>query len=115
MISFIIYYLAHNPDVKKKMLDEIDRIFQGDKTRPVTKNDFHNLKYCEAIIKEVARVFSVVNSFLRCLEQPDEIAGYQWPAGTTMRINIDAIHSNGNYWEEPDKFNPDRWMTEGFE
>ncbi|CAB4420570.1 unnamed protein product [Rhizophagus irregularis] len=27
-ISFIIYHLAHYPDVKKKMLDEIDRIFQ---------------------------------------------------------------------------------------
>ncbi|PKC00251.1 cytochrome P450 [Rhizophagus irregularis] len=27
-ISFIIYYLAHNQDVKKKMIEEIDRIFQ---------------------------------------------------------------------------------------
>ncbi|CAB4488720.1 unnamed protein product [Rhizophagus irregularis] len=51
-ISYIIYYLAHNPDVKKKMLDEIDRIFQGDKTRPITENDLNNLKYCEAIAKE---------------------------------------------------------------
>ncbi|CAB4420584.1 unnamed protein product [Rhizophagus irregularis] len=51
-ISFIIYYLAHYPDVKKKMLNEIDRIFQDDKTRPITENDIHNLKYCEAIVKE---------------------------------------------------------------
>ncbi|CAB4495405.1 unnamed protein product [Rhizophagus irregularis] len=50
-ISFIIYYLAHYPDVKKKMLNEIDRIFQDDKTRPITENDIHNLKYCEAIVK----------------------------------------------------------------
>src|SRR6202044_2526720 len=54
-------------------------------------------------------------SLPRCLEKPDEIAGYQWPAGTLIRINIDAIHSNGDYWEEPDKFNPDRWMDERFE
>ncbi|CAB5212029.1 unnamed protein product [Rhizophagus irregularis] len=114
-ISFIIYHLAHYPDVKKKMLDEIDGIFQGDKTRPITENDVHNLKYCEAVIKEVSRIFSVVNSFPRCLGKPDEIGGYQWPAETMIRINIDAIHHNEEYWEEPDKFNPDRWMVESFE
>ncbi|PKC02397.1 cytochrome P450 [Rhizophagus irregularis] len=114
-ISFIVYYLAHHPDVKRKMLNEIDRIFQGDKTRPITENDIHNLKYCEAIVKEVSRIFSVANSFSRCLEKPDEIGGYQWPADTIIRINIDAIHNNEEYWDEPDKFNPDRWMVEGFE
>ena len=69
MISFIIYYLAHNPDVKKRMFEEIDRIFQGDKTRPITEDDFHNLKYCEAIVKEVSRIFPVSNSFPRCIEK----------------------------------------------
>ncbi|RIA88315.1 cytochrome P450, partial [Glomus cerebriforme] len=115
MISFIIYYLGHNPDVKKKMLEEIDGIFQGDKTRPITEKDFHSLKYCEAIIKEVARVFPAVSSFNRYINKPDEIAGYNWPTGTTFRINVDAIHSHENYWEDSDKFNPDRWMVEGFE
>ncbi|PKC72944.1 cytochrome P450 [Rhizophagus irregularis] len=115
LISFIVYYLAHHPDVKRKMFDEVDRIFQDDKTRPITESDVHKLKYCEAIVKEVARIFSVVNSFPRSLEKPDEIGGYQWPADTMLRINIDAIHHNEEYWEEPNKFNPDRWMVEGFE
>ncbi|GBB93515.1 hypothetical protein RclHR1_21860001 [Rhizophagus clarus] len=115
LISYIIYYVARNPDVKKKMLNDIDKIFQDDKTRPVTENDVHKLKYCEAIVKEVARIFSVVNSIPRCIENPDEIAGYKWPAETTFRINFDAIHHNKEYWDEPEKFNPDRWMVEGFE
>ncbi|PKC08687.1 cytochrome P450 [Rhizophagus irregularis] len=29
MLSLIVYYIAHNPDVKRKMLKEIDSIFQG--------------------------------------------------------------------------------------
>ncbi|POG67692.1 cytochrome P450 [Rhizophagus irregularis DAOM 181602=DAOM 197198] len=114
-ISFIVYYLAHHPDVKRKMLTEIDRIFQDDKTRPITENDVHNLKYCEAIVKEVSRIFSVVHVFSRCLEKPDEIGGYQWPAETMIKISVDAIHHNEEYWDEPEKFNPDRWMVEGFE
>ncbi|PKK77505.1 cytochrome P450 [Rhizophagus irregularis] len=115
MLSFIIYYIAHNPNVKKKMLKEIDSIFQGDKIRPITKDDFYNLNYCEAIVKEVARVFPVVHSFERCINKPDEIAGYQWPADTSFLINVKAIHNNEDYWEEPNKFNPDRWMNESFE
>jgi cytochrome P450 len=99
--------------VKKKMTEEIDKIFQGDKTRPITEDDFQKLKYCEAIVKEVSRVFTVVPSISRSIEKPDEIAGYQWPAGTIFRINADGIHYKKDYWEEPDKFNPDRWMVEG--
>src|SRR6266542_1914814 len=106
MISFIIYYLAHNLDAKKKMLEEIDRIFQGDKTHPITENDFNSLKYCEAIVKEVGRIFPVSTSYKRYTDKPDEIAGYEWPAGTMFRINNDAIHNDKDYWEEPDKFNP---------
>ncbi|GBC05019.1 hypothetical protein RclHR1_00060032 [Rhizophagus clarus] len=111
-ISYIIYYLVHNPDIKKKMMDEIDKVFRDDKTRPITENDIHNLKYCEAIVKEVSRIFPVLNTFRRSLEKPEGLAGYQWPANTSIRVSIDAIHYNSEYWDEPEKFNPDRWMVE---
>ncbi|CAB4399728.1 unnamed protein product [Rhizophagus irregularis] len=115
MISFIVYFLAHNPDAKMKMYEEIDRRFQGDKTRPVTEDDLRSLKYCEAIIKEVARIFPIFHAFGRVIDQPEEIAGYQWPAGSYFRINADAVHGNKDHWEDADKFNPDRWMDEEFE
>ena len=115
MISFIVYFISHNLDAKKKMLEEIDRVFQGDRTRPITENDFHKLKYCEAVIKEVDRVHPVANMLARYAQEPDEIAGYKWPAGTLFRLNIEAVHKSENYWEESKKFNPERWLTESFE
>ncbi|GBC01064.1 hypothetical protein RclHR1_04050007 [Rhizophagus clarus] len=114
-ISYIVYYLAHYPDVKKKMVEEIDGIFQGDKTRPITEDDFQKLRYCEAIIKEVSRVFTVVPTLIRNTAKPDEIAGYKWPVNTLFRINANGIHYKEDYYEEPDKFNPDRWLSEGSE
>ncbi|CAB4393109.1 unnamed protein product [Rhizophagus irregularis] len=83
--------------------------------RPITKDDYYSLKYCEAIVKEVARILPVMHICARCIDKPDEIAGYQWPADTPFLINIKAIHNNEDYWEEPNKFNPDRWMDENFE
>jgi cytochrome P450 len=101
--------------VKKKMLEEIDYIFQGDKMRPITKNDYYSLSYCEAIVKEVARICPVNHSFTRWIDKPEEVAGYRWPADTLFLVNITAVHNNEDYWEEPNKFNPDRWMAENFE
>ena len=97
------------------MLKEIDQIFQGDKVRPITEGDLNKLKYCEAIVKEVLRVFPVSNSFSRCIEKSDEVAGYQQPGGTKFRVDTLAINRHENYWEEPEKFNPDRWIVKGFE
>ncbi|RGB28473.1 cytochrome P450, partial [Rhizophagus diaphanus] len=30
-------------------------------------------------------------------------------------INVGVIHNKDDYWEVPNKFNPDRWMDENFE
>ena len=32
-----------------------------------------------------------------------------------FQVNAVSIHKNGDYWEDPETFNPDRWMVEGFE
>ncbi|GBB98174.1 hypothetical protein RclHR1_31560001 [Rhizophagus clarus] len=58
-ILYIIYSLAHNHDVKKKMLEEIDSVFQDNNTRPITEEDYHKLQYCEAIVKEVSRMHTI--------------------------------------------------------
>ena len=51
----------------------------------------------------------------RYSHEPDEIAGYKWPAGTMFQANVVAIHEQQDHWEDPEKFNPDRWLVEGFE
>ncbi|PKC75548.1 cytochrome P450 [Rhizophagus irregularis] len=115
MLSFIVYYIAHNPDVKKKMLKEIDSIFQGDKMRPITKDDFYSLSYCEAIVKEVARIHPVIHLLTRYIDKPNKVAEYHWPADSLFLINVKSVHNNDDYWEEPNKFNPDRWIVKNFE
>ena len=44
-----------------KYLKEIDERFQDDRTRPLIVNDhFHNIKYCEVVVKEVSCVYLAV-------------------------------------------------------
>nr|CAG8576888.1 2539_t:CDS:2 [Entrophospora candida] len=82
----------------------------GDETRQITLEDIEKLKYCEAIIKETSRIRPTVNMIGRFGSLPDEIAGYKWPESTQFQMYIHAINNNPSHWEEPDKFNPDRFI-----
>lgn len=108
--SFVIYYISHHPNVKKRMLEEIESVFKGDETRPITLEDIEKLKYCEAIIKETSRIRPTVNMIGRFGSLPDEVAGYKWPKNTQFQMYVHAINNNPSHWEEPDKFNPDRFI-----
>nr|CAG8439859.1 2098_t:CDS:2 [Entrophospora candida] len=111
LFCVIAYFLAKNPLVKKKMVEEIDSIFGDNKTREITHDDLSKLKYCDAIIKEVDRLVPIANTVARYSTRKEEIGGYEWPAGTYFNLNVPAIHHNPKYWKEPETFNPDRFLN----
>ncbi|CAH1759802.1 2306_t:CDS:2 [Entrophospora sp. SA101] len=111
LFCVIAYFLAKNPLVKKKMVEEIDSIFDGDKTREITHEDLSKLRYCDAVIKEVDRLVPISNTISRYSTRKEEVGGYEWPAGTFFNLNIPAIHRNPKYWKEPETFNPDRFLN----
>jgi len=108
----VIYYVSHNPNVKQKLIKEIDSIFKNDPTRPITLEDIDKLKYCEAIIKETLRIRPVVNMMARYSAESDQVAGYEWPAGTQFHMNFRAINNNKTYWDNPEVFDPERFMSD---
>ncbi|CAG8778507.1 13469_t:CDS:2, partial [Racocetra fulgida] len=46
--------------IEPVVYEEIDRIFDDDKTRPITYSDIEKMVYTEACIKETLRIMSVV-------------------------------------------------------
>ena len=40
-----------------------------------------------------------------------KICGYNVPKGTGLISNLYAASYDVNYWEEPERFNPDRFLT----
>ncbi|RHZ83671.1 hypothetical protein Glove_89g68 [Diversispora epigaea] len=41
---FVLYYISHNPKVKKKLLEEIKSVFNDDPNRQITIDDLEKLK-----------------------------------------------------------------------
>ncbi|RIA99437.1 cytochrome P450, partial [Glomus cerebriforme] len=108
----LVYYIAKYPEVKKKLCDELDNIFDGDLTRPVTNNDIKELKYCPAVIREVSRFHPITQIIPRYITEPDKLAGSNWPASTQFYFNTTAILQHPSYWKDPEKFIPERFLDD---
>ncbi|RIB06548.1 cytochrome P450 [Gigaspora rosea] len=108
---FIIYHLAHYPEVKERVFREINSVF-GDLNRPINYEDLSKLNYCEAVIKEVSRLMSIVPAIWRMAIRDDKISHHQFKGSTQFMVNTYAIHRHEADWKDPELFNPSRFMND---
>ncbi|UZN99962.1 uncharacterized protein OCT59_001219 [Rhizophagus irregularis] len=109
LICFVVYYLEHYPEIKKRLRHEFDTVLGEDLTRPITYKDLDKLEYCDAIIKEVFRCSPIFIINGRINSQSDKVGGYDWPEGTQFQMLFSAIIKHKDYWTEHEKFDPDRF------
>ncbi|CAG8636749.1 12752_t:CDS:2 [Funneliformis caledonium] len=109
LFCFIVYYLGRYPEVKQRVLRELDEVLGKDLTKPVTYRDLDELQYCEAFINEVNRHCPVSFWMTRLNAERDSIGGYDWPEATLFQMLYSSIMKHKNYWTDPEKFDPDRF------
>merc|ERR1712004_716443 len=69
------------------------------------------MPYLDAVLKEGLRMFPSVPSIGRTLTEDTEINGHKLYKGTDITIHIYSIHHDPEFYQEPLKFNPDRWIN----
>ncbi|CAG8640907.1 8360_t:CDS:2, partial [Racocetra persica] len=111
VFCFITYYLCKHPNVKQKMLSEIDNIFPFKKFS-VSREDISKLRYCKAIIKETARIFPTGFIALRYISEACEFSGYKLSADAQLHLNILAANKHPEFWPDPEIFDPDRFYDD---
>jgi len=104
------YILAMHPEVQKKVHEELDRVV-GPKRLP-TIEDQTKLPYLNATIMEIMRFrfISLIGS--RCTTADTELGGYHIPKDTPVMVNFHALHYDEDWWQEPAKFRPERFLEE---
>jgi len=70
------------------------------------------LDICDRVFRETLRLFPAVYLIPRRSINAFEFKGQKIPANTLIHIPVDHIHRSSQYWTEPDKFDPDRWLPE---
>ena len=109
MLCFVVYYLGHYLEVKRRLQQELDEVLGKDLTKPITYKDIEELPYCEAIIKEVYRNIPVIFVNSRMSVEDDNVGGYNWSKGTVFQMLYSSIMKRKDYWTDPEKFDPDRF------
>ena len=64
-----------------------------------------------ALIAESLRLYPPVWGITRRAARPVHIDGLHVPRGATLTISPYALHRNPAAWPDPDRFDPDRWLT----
>ncbi|CAG8546325.1 15483_t:CDS:2 [Acaulospora morrowiae] len=108
---YVVYYLAHYPEVKEKMMKEIESVFE-DVNDPITYENLKKLNYCEAIIKEASRIMPTVSVLFRVNDKADDIEGHHFDPSTLFKIYVQGIHLHEAraHWKNPKEFDPDRFF-----
>ena len=106
-IVWMLYELARHPEVLRQLEEEIDRVLGAD-VKPSVKL-VHKMPFLKKCVKESLRIFPVAPTPARRLESDLELDGYLVPKGTVVSCVYTYMALSERYFEEPRKFDPDRW------
>lgn len=106
-LAWTIALLCRNPIALGKAYAEVDAL--GGKT--LAYDDLENLKYLRACFDEAQR-FQAAPANVRTAIEYDEVGGYFIPRGSQVIITQYALQRDPRFWNEPERFNPDRFLTD---
>ncbi|XP_067123236.1 cytochrome P450 4C1-like [Centruroides vittatus] len=110
--SWTLYLLGRFQEIQDKVYMELQSIFQNDMNRNITVDDLLKMKYLECVIKESMRIYPPVPVIERKNPYELKIDDYVLPPKSTFVICIHAIHHNPSVYENPEVFDPDRFLPE---
>ncbi|CAI9115914.1 OLC1v1016927C2 [Oldenlandia corymbosa var. corymbosa] len=111
-MEWAMAHLIDNPNLLQKAQAEIDDVVGQE--RLIAENDLPRLPYIRCIINETLRLHPA--SPLLVPHETSEaciVEGFKIPAKTVIFVNAWDIHRNPKYWDDPEKFMPERF--EGLE
>lgn len=115
--SFIAYELALNPDCQEKLREEIGQAVKKLNGKPLTYEMLQSMKYIDQVITEGLRLWAPADVTDRmCIKNyklvNDKGQEFIIEKGQNVWLPIYPIHMSEEYYENPSKFNPDRFGDE---
>jgi cytochrome P450 family 110 len=105
-LAWAFYWLNKIPEIKEKLLQEIDSL--GNNPDPM---DVAQLPYLNAVCQETLRIYPVVlTAAFRLSKSAIEIMGYQLESKTFVVPSIYLVHHREDIYPEAKQFKPERFL-----
>ncbi|KAL9971262.1 hypothetical protein ACROYT_G023768, partial [Oculina patagonica] len=108
-LLWLLAYMVTYPDTQARVHAEMDKLI-GRYRKPRLEDRGH-LPYLESTVAEILRIATTTPLSIPHKSTRDStLGGYDIPKDTTIITNFWAIHHDPKEWENPDVFNPERFL-----
>jgi cytochrome P450 len=107
-MTTMAYHLAKQVDWQERCRAE--SIALG--TPTLGYDDIDRLGSLDLAMRECMRLVTAVPGLMRKTVKDTEILGFRIPANTFVSINVQGTHHLGEYWPDPERFDPERFAED---
>ncbi|KAJ3661324.1 hypothetical protein Zmor_005723 [Zophobas morio] len=111
-ICFVLYAIGQNPEIQKKVYDELISVLGTDYKDEIKFNQIQELKYLDIVIKEAIRIYPPVPLIERSLEEDCTVDGIKIPKDTNISIFLYGMNYSEEVYPQPHIFDPERFLPE---
>ncbi|XP_059610424.1 probable cytochrome P450 9f2 [Phlebotomus argentipes] len=115
-MCFTAHELAANPDVQKKLIEEVDATKEMLGGKPITYDALQNMKYLDMVISESLRMWPPAAGTDRTCVKPYTIKSdkinCEVKVNEAFLIPIVSLHHDPKYFPNPSRFDPERFSDE---
>ncbi|PIK42887.1 putative cytochrome P450 3A24 [Apostichopus japonicus] len=125
-LSFVSYNLATHPELQDKLFQEVQEMAPDRDS--VNYDTVNKMEYLDKFLSETLRLFPPLLYSIRISETGAHHVGadrvcqdsvtvgdFHFEKGMDIFYNIIGIHYDPDYWEDPEKFDPERFTKEATE
>ncbi|KAH1057853.1 hypothetical protein J1N35_035918 [Gossypium stocksii] len=117
--EWAMYQLAKDMIRQDRLYHELQKVCGSNK---VKEENFSQIRFLDAVFHETLRKHSPAPLVpLRYVHEDTQIGGYHIPAGSEhtffeqIAVNIYGCNMDKNYWENPEEWNPERFLDEKYD
>ena len=109
-LTYVVHSLVNYPDVQERVREEVIGLLGDDSQLDFNKVD--ELKYLDRVIRETLRMYPpLIKASTRMCKADLDHEVLTIPAGAMVQLATYHMHNDPDIWDEPDKFNPDRFLN----
>lgn len=110
VLQFAIYMLALHPEAQAKLREEINDVLGIEDQ--ITYEHLKSMEYLQAVVQETLRIYPPAPVSNRVCNTNLNINGINLREGDLVSVPIYSIQHNEEFYPEPEKFKPERFLRE---